>query len=98
MRVLEGVLLTAGLVLFGLLLYDFGVATVFANMRLVGWGIVALVLQELLAYTANMAGWFTAFAKPRPACYGTPDDLTQREGGDFVWTFRAFRWVIPSRT
>jgi len=65
-RVLEGVLLAAGLVLFGFLLYDFGPANVLANMRLVGWGIVVLVLQELLGYTANTAGWFTAFARPCP--------------------------------
>jgi uncharacterized membrane protein YbhN (UPF0104 family) len=82
-RVLEGVLLIAGLVLFGLLLYDFGVATVLANMRLVGWGIVAIVLQELLAYTANTVGWFTAFPKPRPTVPFT-SLLAARIAGDAV--------------
>lgn len=82
-RVLEGLLLLAGLVLFGLLLYDFGVASVLANMRLVGWGIVAIVLQELLAYTANTAGWFTAFPKPRPTV-PFPALLAARITGDAV--------------
>jgi uncharacterized membrane protein YbhN (UPF0104 family) len=67
MYVLEGILLIAGLILFGCLLYDFGIAAILANMRLVGWGIIAIVLQELLAYTANTAGWVTAFPPPRPA-------------------------------
>jgi hypothetical protein len=74
---LEGLLLIAGLILFGLLLYNFGVATVLANVRLVGWGMIVLVLQEILIYTANTAGWYTAPLYRFPLCW-PPVSLVMR--------------------
>ncbi|MBI2159372.1 MAG: flippase-like domain-containing protein [Candidatus Rokubacteria bacterium] len=66
-RVLERVLLIGGLALFAYLLYDLGAATVLANLRVVGWGIVPIMLQEILAFLANAAGWRLAFSRPGPA-------------------------------
>ncbi|HVQ75743.1 MAG TPA: hypothetical protein VMT79_09420, partial [Candidatus Binatia bacterium] len=66
-RVLERVLLIGGLALFAYLLYDLGAATVLANLRVVGWGVVPMVLQEILAFLANAAGWRLAFSRRGPA-------------------------------
>src|SRR3990172_3810202 len=66
-RMLERVLLIGGLALFAYLLYDLGAATVLTNLRVVGWGIVPIVLQEIFAFLANAAGWRLAFPKPGPA-------------------------------
>lgn len=59
-------LLGGGLVLFASLLYDLGAAAVLASLRLVGIGIVPIVLQEILAYTANTLGWLAAFPRSAP--------------------------------
>lgn len=66
-RMLERLLLIGGLALFAYLLYDLGAATVLTSLRVVGWGIVPIVLQEILAFIANTAGWRLAFPKPGPA-------------------------------
>ena len=66
-RILERLLLLGGLGLFAYLLYDLGAASVLTNLRVVGWGIVPIVLQEILAFIANTVGWFFAFPKPGPA-------------------------------
>lgn len=66
-RVLERLLLIGGLALFAYLLYDLGAATVLTNLRVVGWGIVPIVLQEIFAFIANAAGWRLAFPRPGPA-------------------------------
>jgi len=66
-RMLERLLLIGGLGLFAYLLYDLGAASVLTNLRVVGWGIVPIVLQEILAFLANTAGWRLAFPKPAPA-------------------------------
>jgi uncharacterized membrane protein YbhN (UPF0104 family) len=58
---LERLLLVGGLALFAYLLYDLGAATVLANLRVVGWGIVPIVLQQIFAFVANAAGWRLAF-------------------------------------
>lgn len=65
--VCERLLLIGGVGLCAFLIYELGADTLLANLRLVGWGIVPIVLQEILAYTANAAGWLVAFPKPRPA-------------------------------
>ncbi len=66
-RMLERLLLIGGLALFAYLLYDLGAAAVLENLRVVGWGIVPIVLQEILAFIANAAGWRFAFPKAAPA-------------------------------
>ena len=64
---MERGLLVAGLVLFAVLLHETGTRVVAGNIRLVGWGIGLIVLQELLAYACNTLGWCYAFPLPRPA-------------------------------
>jgi uncharacterized membrane protein YbhN (UPF0104 family) len=39
---------------------------VVSKLRSVGWGVLPIVAQELLAYAANTAGWKAAFPRPRP--------------------------------
>jgi uncharacterized membrane protein YbhN (UPF0104 family) len=51
---------------FALLLYEIGTGSVLDHLRVIGWGLVAMVAQEILAYTANTAGWIAAFPRPRP--------------------------------
>src|SRR5436853_978441 len=66
LRIAERALLVGGLVLLAYLIRQVGVASVVDNLRLVGWGIVPIVLQETAAYTANTLGWLAAFPRPRP--------------------------------
>ncbi len=66
-RIVEHFLLVGGGVLFAYLLYDLGASAVFVNLQVVGWGIVPIVLQEILAFLANTAGWRLAFPKQAPA-------------------------------
>lgn len=96
-RIIERGLLVAGLVLFVVLLHETGTRVVVGNIRLVGWGIGLIVLQEVLAYACNSLGWWYAFPLPRPAIpfrrllairlagdainYVTP---TANVGGEFV--------------
>jgi putative membrane protein len=82
-HIAERVFLISGLILFVFLLRELGVRTVALNLRLVGWGIVPIVLQEILAYTANTLGWLAAFSSPRPQIPFTKL-LTARIAGDAV--------------
>lgn len=59
--------LIAGAALFAWLVWQLGAAAVWANVARVGWGIVPLLAQEILAFLANTAGWRAAFRRPRPA-------------------------------
>lgn len=67
LRVTEWVFLIGGLVLLVYLWRELGVTTGVTNLRLVGWGIAPIVLQECLAHLANTLGWPAAFPRPRPA-------------------------------
>jgi glycosyltransferase 2 family protein len=96
-RITEWALLPAGLALFAWMLHHMGVGLVVENIRLVGWRIALIVLQEGIAYFCNALGWWYAFAPPRPAIpfhrllavrlagdsinYVTP---TANVGGEFV--------------
>lgn len=81
-RAAERALLLAGLVLFVVLLKRMGPRIVFENVRLVGWGIGVILLQEIFAYAANTLGWRFAFP------FGTPIRfsrlLAARIAGDAV--------------
>ena len=66
MALLERGLLIAGVALFAVLLYQIGVAAVWVNLRLIGWGFAFILGQELLAIAANAVGWYWAFSAPRP--------------------------------
>lgn len=63
-RIVERVLLAGGLALFAFLLYGLGVGITFAHLQAVGWGVVLIVAQEILAFGANTAGWRLAFPPP----------------------------------
>ncbi|MBI3770835.1 MAG: flippase-like domain-containing protein [Deltaproteobacteria bacterium] len=65
-RIVERVLLAAGLVLLAGLVRRLGGAALVANLRLVGWGIALIVGQEILAVLANTLGWRAAFPSERP--------------------------------
>jgi putative membrane protein len=98
-RIAEWAFLVGGLILLGFLIHELGAATVVANLQLVGWGMVLVILQELVSYVANTLGWLAAFPEPRPAIpllrlleariagdavnYVTP---TATLGGEFVRT------------
>lgn len=82
-HIAERVFLITGVILFVFLLRELGVRTVASNLRLVGWGIAPIVLQEILAYAANTLGWLAAFSSPRPRIPFTKL-LTARIAGDAV--------------
>ena len=99
LRITERVFLVGGLVLLAFLIRELGASTVLANLRLVGWGMIPIILQESVSYLANTLGWLAAFPEPRPAIpltylvqarmagdavnYVTP---TATLGGEFVRT------------
>lgn len=90
-RVAERVLLIAGVALLGFLIWELGAASVLENLRLAGWGIVPIVLQEGGSYVANTLGWLAAFPRPRPAIpFGQL--LAARISGDAV------NYVTPTAT
>jgi putative membrane protein len=78
----ERVLLVGGLVLFVVLLWRMGPRIVLDNVRLVGWGIGVIVLQEILAYAANTFGWQLAFPSGSPVPFRRL--LAVRLAGDAV--------------
>ena len=80
-RIIERGLLVAGLVLFAVLLHETGTRVVVDNIRLVGWGIGLMALQEVLAYASNSLGWWYALPQPRPAI-AFPRLLAVRLAGD----------------
>lgn len=91
LRIAERVLLVGGLVLLAFLIRELGAANVVDNLRLVGWGIVPIVLQELVSYGANTLGWLAAFPSPRPPIpFGQL--LAARISGDAV------NYVTPTAT
>ena len=91
LRIAERALLIGGLLLLVFLVYQLGARDVLSNLRLVGWGIVPIVLQETLAYCANTFGWWAAFARPRPRI-GFGQLLEARIAGDAV------NYVTPTAT
>jgi putative membrane protein len=91
LRIAERILLLAGLVLLAFLIRELGAASVVANLSLVGWGIVPIVLQEGGSFIANTLGWLAAFPQPRPAIpFGQL--LAARISGDAV------NYVTPTAT
>ena len=88
---LQRALLLAGLVLFAALVRQLGAAAVLANLRLVGWGIVLIVGQEILAYVANTLGWRAAFPR-RHTPVAFRHLLAARIAGDAV------NYVTPTAT
>ena len=67
LRLLDRGLLVLGLVLFVFLMRHIGTRVVLENLRVAGWGIGAICLQELVAYVANTLGWQLVFPSPRPS-------------------------------
>lgn len=86
---IERLLLFGGLALFVFLVYHLGFDEVRRNLALAGWGIVVIVLQELLAFAANTLGWLAAFPPPRPSI-GFLSLLNARIIGD------AINYVTPT--
>lgn len=62
----DRILLLGGVALLVGLVARLGVTEVLANVMLVGWGIVPVIAQEILACGANTAGWWASFRAPRP--------------------------------
>ncbi len=91
LRIIEGAFLVGGFVLWGFLMHALGAATVIGNLRLVGWGIAPIVLQEILAHLANTLGWLMAFPRPRPPI-PLAHLLAARIAGD------AINYVTPTAT
>jgi uncharacterized protein (TIRG00374 family) len=64
-RQLETGLFIAGLILFLALAHRFGWQSVLEAVRLAGWGLLAIVGQEVGAHVLNTLGWRFAFPDPR---------------------------------
>ncbi|MGD9724330.1 MAG: lysylphosphatidylglycerol synthase transmembrane domain-containing protein [Pirellulales bacterium] len=91
-RWIERLLLVAGIILFGGLLYVLDAGEVLATLRSVGlWGMALIVLQEILAITANTFGWRFAFRRVVPSL-PFRSLLAARLAGDAV------NYVTPTAT
>jgi len=90
LRIAERLLLLGGLAVFVFLLGNLGLSKVLYNLRLVGWGMAPIILQEILAYCANTLGWLAAF--PRRPPIPLPRLLAARIAGDAV------NYVTPTAT
>lgn len=62
-RRLERGFFVLGLLLFAWLLHRFGWQSVVDAVRLAGWGLLAIVLQEIAAHWCNTLGWWWAFPR-----------------------------------
>jgi hypothetical protein len=63
LRAVEWLVLAGGVCLFGVLLARLGVASVFANVRAVGWGLAVIIAAEILPCGANTLGWRAVFPR-----------------------------------
>ena len=83
LRVVERLVLAAGLILFGVLVARLGIDSVLANLQMVGWGIALIIAAEMLAFAANTLGWRAAFpAGVRAPSFGRL--LLARIAGDSI--------------
>jgi uncharacterized protein (TIRG00374 family) len=63
LRIGELLLLATGIILFVVLLAQLGLDNVLSNFRVVGWGIVLIIVAEILPMAVNTLGWRAAFPK-----------------------------------
>jgi uncharacterized protein (TIRG00374 family) len=91
LRFVERGMLVGGLVLFFVVFYEVGPGAVLLNIRLVGWGILLVVSQEILSYGCNTLGWWYAFPAPGPRV-GFRRLMLARIAGDAV------NYVTPTAT
>jgi glycosyltransferase 2 family protein len=62
LRITERAMLASGVVLFCFLVVRLGADNVFANLRMIGWGILLIIAAEILAFLANTLGWRAVFS------------------------------------
>ncbi len=62
-RKFEAAFFLLGIALFAWLAQRFGWSTLVDAVQLAGWGLLAVVAQEILAHLLNTLGWYFAFAR-----------------------------------
>ena len=63
LRLAERLVLGSGIILFCFLVARLGADNIFANLRMVGWGIFLIMAAEILAFLANTIGWRVTFSR-----------------------------------
>ena len=63
LRIAERLVLASGIILFCFLVARLGADNIFANLRMVGWGIFLIMAAEILAFLANTIGWRVTFSR-----------------------------------
>ena len=63
LRMAERLVLASGIILFCFLVARLGADNIFANLRMVGWGIFLIMAAEILAFLANTLGWRVTFSR-----------------------------------
>jgi hypothetical protein len=66
MRRLETFFIVLGLFFYGWLIHSLGMSSVYANLKLVGWGLAVTIAMEALARLANTLGWRVAIERCPP--------------------------------
>ena len=83
MRRLETLFIVIGLLFYGWLLHNLGVSSVYANLKLVGWGLALTITMEALARIANTLGWRVVIEKcPRELTF--PKLFAARIAGEAI--------------
>jgi len=72
MRRLETLFIILGLFFYGWFVHSLGLRSVYASLKLVGWGLAVTIVLEALARIANTVGW-------RVAIENCPRELTFRK-------------------
>jgi glycosyltransferase 2 family protein len=67
MRRIETLFIVIGLLFYGWLVHSLGLHSVYANLKLVGWGLAVTIALESLARIANTLGWRAVIKECPPA-------------------------------
>ncbi len=83
MRRLETIFIVIGLSFYGWLIHDLGLRSVYADLRLVGWGLGVTIAMEAVARFANTFGW-RATIENCPRELTLPKLFTARIAGEAI--------------
>ncbi len=89
-RLVDAALAVAGLAVMATLIHRLGAGVLLVHIRLVGWGMLLVVGQEIIAIGANTLGWRAAFPSRTRPRFATL--LAARIAGDAV------NYVTPTAT
>jgi glycosyltransferase 2 family protein len=92
MRIFQRAVLGVGAVVLAVLLWKMNAEEVGRLVLRIGWGMVLVIAQEIVAHTLNATAWRFAFFPARPAAFSLLELVKLRVAGD------AINYLTPSAT